>query len=268
MKKLTIMIPSSLTIGCADERIRAYRVGQVARAASIFGVDEIVIYRDRSFDDATFIRELLEYANCPPHLKRHLFPISKNLKFAGIIPPLQTPSHPQRKSIRVGEFRMGLVKGENVDIGVGRLAVIKEGAGEEGGVVTVRIRSIDPPEVEIVDPASLPCYWGYRVRVRKNLFKALRDKKLNGKVIFTSKTGDTVDIELLSDLKDYVELERIVFVFGSPNRGIDEILRDDEHSMAEFGYPVINVVKQQGTATVRLEEALVATLTICNQFMN
>ncbi|RLG32829.1 hypothetical protein DRN98_04745 [Methanosarcinales archaeon] len=268
MKKITILIPSSLTMEIADEKIRAYRVGQIARAASIFRVDEIVIYRDRSFDDTAFIRELLEYANCPPHLKRQLFPISKNLRFAGIIPPLQTPSHPQHKSIEVGEFRMGLVKGRNVDIGLNELAVIKKGTGEEAGVVTVRITSIDPPEVEIVDPASIPCYWGYRVRVRKSLFKALRDRKLNGRVIFTSKTGDIVDIALLKDLKEYVDLDRIVLVFGSPSRGIEEILRDDNHTMAEFGYPVINVVKQQGTATVRLEEALVATLTICNLFLS
>ena len=262
------MIPSSLTIESSDPRIKAYKVGQIARAASIFRVDEIVIYRDRDFNDAAFMRDILEYANCPPYLKRHLFPISENLKFAGLIPPLKTPSHPPSKVLKVGEFRMGFLKGKKVDIGVDKKATIKGDLtkGEEGEV-TVRIDSLNPLEVEIVDPVEVPFYWGYRVRLRKSLFKALRDKKLDQKIIFTSVKGKIVDTALLEDLKTYIDEKGVVFVFGSPKKGFDEILIDERHSINEFNYPVINVVKEQGTATVRMEEALVATLTIYNGFL-
>mgnify|MGYP003887567263 CR=1 FL=1 len=48
---------------------------------------------------------------------------------------------------------------------------------------------------------------------------------------------------------------------------MDEILKDEGHSIEEFDHPVINVIKDQGTATVRVEEALIATLTIYNNFL-
>jgi len=267
VKKLKIMIPSSLTIESSDPRIRAYKVGQVARAASIFRVDEIIIYRDRDFNDAAFIRDILEYANCPPHLKRHLFPISANLKFAGVIPPLKTPSHPKSKVIEIGEFRMGFLRGEKVDIGVNELASISGGSKTTEKLVTVRIVSCTPLEVEIIDPDDVPFYWGYRVRLRKSLFKALRDRKIGEKVIFTSRKGRVIDSKFLENLKGYIDERGVVFVFGSPKKGVDEILMDEKHSIEEFNYPVINVVKEQGTATVRMEEALIATLTIYNGFL-
>ncbi|OFV66020.1 MAG: protein containing DUF171 [Candidatus Syntrophoarchaeum butanivorans] len=266
VNKLTIMLPSSLTVESSDPRIKTYKVGQIARAASIFRVNEIIIYRDHVYDDAGFIRDILEYANCPPHLKRHLFPISENLRFAGVIPPLQTPSHPQSKVVKVGEYRMGFAKGEKVDIGIDKPARISRDSRVEKGFVTVRVTSCKPPEVEIIDPQDVPFFWGYQVKSRKSLFKALRDKRIE-KVIFTSRKGKVVDVPLLNELKSYIHGQGVAFVFGSPKKGVDEILKDEGHSIEEFDHPVINVIKDQGTATVRVEEALIATLTIYNNFL-
>jgi hypothetical protein len=58
----------------ADMRIRTLKVGTIARAAAVFRVDRIVIYRDREFDDSRFISRVLQYAETPQYLRKRLFP--------------------------------------------------------------------------------------------------------------------------------------------------------------------------------------------------
>ncbi|MHC1579550.1 MAG: putative RNA uridine N3 methyltransferase, partial [Candidatus Alkanophagales archaeon] len=93
-KMLSILIPSSLTMDTADMKLKTYKVGQVARAASIFCVDEIVIYKDREYDDSRFIERVLRYAETPQYLRKRLFGLEPELRFAGVIPPLRTRHHP------------------------------------------------------------------------------------------------------------------------------------------------------------------------------
>ena len=91
---LSILIPSSLTSESKDPRIKTYKVGQIARLASIFRVDKIIIYKDPEYDDSKFIDLVLRYAETPQYLRKQLFPLRDELKYVGVIPPLRTPHHP------------------------------------------------------------------------------------------------------------------------------------------------------------------------------
>lgn len=51
---LSIFIPDSLTAETKDLKIKTYKVGLIARAASIFGVKRIVIYRDGADGEARY----------------------------------------------------------------------------------------------------------------------------------------------------------------------------------------------------------------------
>jgi hypothetical protein len=61
-----------------------------------------------------------------------------------------------------------------------------------------------------------------------------------------------------------IRRKNVTFVFGSPTRGVREILEDEGLSPENFSPLIINMVPEQGTATVRVEEALIATLSIYN----
>ena len=67
--------------------------GQIARAATVFRIDEVVVFDstlasenrgtgDREESGARFLVRILEYLETPQYLRRRLFPMHKNLKFA------------------------------------------------------------------------------------------------------------------------------------------------------------------------------------------
>ena len=130
-KQMTIFIPSSFLSETKDLKLRTYKVGLIGRSAALFRVTKIVIYSDN--DDskgAKFISDILTYMNTPQYLRKQVFPITKELRYVGILPPLRTPHHPTGE-LRAGDYRQGLTtkrtkKGTVVDIGADSLALTKE----------------------------------------------------------------------------------------------------------------------------------------------
>lgn len=102
---------------------RTSLAGYIARALSVFCVDEIVIFSDGhgqnnpnkrqhnrthsyshqqdpsedgytgTSDPDSFLIHLLSYLETPPHLRKHLFPLHPNLRTAGTLPSLDLPHH-------------------------------------------------------------------------------------------------------------------------------------------------------------------------------
>jgi predicted SPOUT superfamily RNA methylase MTH1 len=58
--------------------------------------------------------------------------------------------------------------------------------------------------------------------------------------------------------------QRVLVAFGAPSRGLHEIAEDESLKLADLVDFVVNTVPNQGTATVRTEEALLASLAILN----
>jgi predicted SPOUT superfamily RNA methylase MTH1 len=70
--------------------------GQIARAATVFRIDEVVVFDsnssvENSGDDvesgARFLVRILQYLETPQYLRRRLFPMHNNLKF--VVRPLK-----------------------------------------------------------------------------------------------------------------------------------------------------------------------------------
>ncbi len=247
-----IAIPSSALLNERDPKIKAYKVGQIARAASIFRVDEILIYRDPRLDESDYISSLLEYAVTPQYLRKSLIPIKHSLKYAGVLPPLKIPSH-KPKTLKTGEVREGVIRRVGpdgtrwVDIGYKALALLKGCNLERGARVTVRVCSKKPLVVEVENPRE---YWGYRVRVVE-----LADMFNREEVVVTSRRGKVPSLKELKDVKNPV------FVFGNPKEGVQEIA---ERLGVKLTGKVWNLVPDQGTETVRVEEAVLACLSVYN----
>ena len=111
-RERAILIPSSLTMESRDRRESTLKVGQIARAAAVFRMNRIVIYRDPEFNDSRFITMVLRYMDTPQYLRRMLIPRREELRHVGMLPPLRTPHHPinsKSESLKIGEFRVGAV---------------------------------------------------------------------------------------------------------------------------------------------------------------
>lgn len=265
----TILIPSSTTMESRDERIRTLKVGTIARAAAVFRVDRIVIYRDAEFDDSRFISRVLQYAETPQYLRKRLFPRERDLRYVGILPPLRTPHHPTSSKVstlKVGEFRVGLVvdevgsdNGAWVDIGVERPLPLKTARRYKVGQrLNVRVFSLKPLAAEPVDRSEIPHYWGYETEVIPNLDEHVSSTK--SLVVVTSRRGTPATPDLLRQTVRQGHRRGLDVVFGSPARGVDAFLSSETME----GCCVINTIPHQGTETVRLEEAIVATLAQVN----
>jgi predicted SPOUT superfamily RNA methylase MTH1 len=265
----TILIPSSTTMESRDERIRTLKVGTIARAAAVFRVDRIVIYRDAEFDDSRFISRVLQYAETPQYLRKRLFPRERDLRYVGILPPLRTPHHPTSSKVstlKVGEFRVGLVvdevgsdNGAWVDIGVECPLPLKTARRfRVGQRLNVRVFSLKPLAAEPVDRSEIPHYWGYETEVIPNLDGHIRSTE--SLVVATSRQGTPATPDLLAQTVRQGRKRGLEVVFGSPARGVDAFLSSETME----GCCVINTIPHQGTETVRLEEAIVATLSQVN----
>ena len=277
-KKKSIAIPTSVISDTPHLREKTSKIGQIGRAAAIFKIDEIIIYPDNpkraeQRKDTDLIALLLKYMETPQYLRKRLFKLDPQLQFAGILPPLRTPHHPlnrKAKKLKVGEYREGVIlsrakEGLLVDIGVEHPALMRETSWALGKRLTLQIVNVgERVEVQGASRDDIPSYWGYTVTVENHSFGKLIESGKFDLTIATSKLGaDFMDVagEMSEEWKKSLH---ILVAFGAPTRGLHEIVKDEGANLDDVADFVVNTVSEQGTATVRTEEALLATLAIFN----
>jgi predicted SPOUT superfamily RNA methylase MTH1 len=277
-KKLTIAIPASVISDTPHLREKTSKIGLIGRAAAIFRVDEIIVYPDGSGkgkqkSEADLIAVLLEYMETPQYLRKRLFKLEPRLRFAGVLPPLRTPHHPlNRKSedLKVGEYREGVTlsrakEGVLVDIGVEHPALLRETQWGLGKRLTVQIvKAGERVEVQTVTKDEIPYYWGYTVTVETHSFGRLIESGKFDLTIATSKIGARFMDVAEKIAEKWKKANCTLVAFGAPTRGLHEIVKDEGANLHDIVDFVVNTVPEQGTETVRTEEALLASLAIFN----
>jgi predicted SPOUT superfamily RNA methylase MTH1 len=276
-KKLSIAIPASIVSDVPHLREKTSKIGFIGRAAGIFMVDEIIIYLDNPCvnqkADMDLIATLLSYMETPQYLRKKLFGLRPELRYAGVLPPLRTPHHPLNrkiKSLKVGEYREGVTLSKTkavvlVDVGVEQPAFISNARLPIGKRVTVRITKVDKRvEAELASRNEIPEYWGYIVTAEKLSFRKMVKTRGFGLTFATSKYG----VPLFNVAEEIAERWRkagtILVAFGAPTQGLYEIVEQDGFDLEEIVDFVVNTVPMQGTETIRTEEALVASLAVLN----
>jgi len=274
-RRVAIAIPSSLVSDTPHLREKTVRVGLLARAAAIFRVDEVVIYaQDPKTDreEADFLRRILLYLETPQYLRKRMFPLSPEMRYVGVLPPLRTPHHPleTRGQVESTIYREGLVlysekDSATVDIGRARPIRIKGHRLQAGRRVTLKIEKVVEGErFSVVSRDDVPFYWGYEVFSSGGTLGETLRRRLDELVIMTSKHGRPI-LEELTNLRRKVKAaSRVMIVFGSPREGVREILAREDLKPEDLSELVLNTIPLQGTETVRTEEAVYATLTILN----
>ncbi|XP_057658865.1 putative methyltransferase C9orf114 [Diorhabda carinulata] len=297
---LSIAVPGSILENAQSQELRTYVAGQIARAACIFQIDEIIIFDDygdeASAKKSTLDNEnggvsarhsciqlgrILQYLECPQYLRKHFFPIHKDLKFCGLLNPLNAPHHlaPNEEFL----FREGVVlnkpskNGKGSFINVGLLKEVHTDKLLTPGIrCTVRLdlkeQSNKKLKGTVVSP-SVPrketgVYWGYTVRIATNLSKVFTQcpyKEGYDLSIGTSDKGESVDEFACPSYK------HLLIVFGGV-RGLemalenDPVLDADDPKLLFDSY--LNTVPGQGSKTIRTEEAVLISLSALRSKLN
>ena len=266
---LSIAIPDSSLKDETTQVNKTRKISIIARACAIFKVKEIFIYKEKNYNgsDSILLSTLLKYLETPQYFRKQLFPKMNILKYAGVLYPLKIQNHLKNsdpKKIQVGDMRDAIIinyKGKKfVDVGINQLIPFF-GKEKYGTRIAAQIKTIHPKfSVKIIPKKEVTEYWGYKVKEGSNLFTLLTS--WNGNIILTSRKGKILT-------KSYTEKHGLfdmdtLIVFGSTEKGVHEILGNNIRKIQNA--KIFNFFPNQATETVRLEEAILGTLSILNFF--
>lgn len=267
---VSVLVPSSLTRETTDKRAATRKLGAIARAAVIFRVDRLIVFPDRDGEehhDGGFVDTVLRYAATPPYLRKEVWGTRDELEYAGVLPPLHAMSRTGSGSDDPGSLRQGLVTEVGPDgrvwVNCGLQHPISLPTPENRAVgvgerVTVRISSRSPVRAKLVDEPPP----GFVVD-RADLSTAL-SRTDAGLRIAASRYGEVLTVGTLETLVDLTDDSGLTVAFGAPKRGLPAILGCDPEEVPDAGPPGfdrwVNTIPNQGSETVRTEEAVFATL--------
>ncbi len=262
-KKLAVALPDTVLEERDSLREKTVKVGTIARACSIYGVDIIQVFReDKRRGEPTLIRKVLEYLETPQYLRRRLYSLDESLKYAGLLPPLRIPSHKAKvpvEKLTVGEFREGVTNPDGtVDIGLDKNPRLM-GRTAANRRVTVRISSLTPLTAEVTGRDQVNEYWGYEVE-GGTIEDVLADQRFALKIA-TSRYGNTLQSQIFKMRESILKAGSVKMIFGSPSRGLFDIVGKELSHRVDFA---VNLFAEQHVETVRTEEAIYAGLNLVN----
>lgn len=262
-KKLGIAIPDTVLEENGSLREKTVKLGTIARACAIYGVDVVQVFKDdRGRGEPKLVKKVLEYLETPQYLRRKIYPLDETLRYAGLLPPLRIPSHKPKvpiEKLAVGEIREGVTNADGgVDVGLDRPLRVKEKIGANRRV-TVRVISKGPIVVELIKREDVHEYWGYSVEIR-SIEEVTSDARF-GLKIATSRFGNALQSQVYLLRESLLKASSALLLFGSPSRGLFDMVGPDLTKKVNF---VLNLFTDQQVETVRTEEAVFAALNLVN----
>ena len=258
-KRLAVSIPDSVLEDKESLRDKTSKLGQIARACAIYGVDIVEVFRDTNANgEGKLICKVLEYLETPQYLRRRLYPLDESLKFAGTLPPLRIPSHKPKVPVgglKPGEVREGIANGDgSVDIGLDEGPKLV-GLARQGERVTVKVTSVRPLVAERIPKEKTGAYWGYALEERSK-DQVVEDARFEVKVA-TSRFGTPL-VDAIRPVREKLRRsDSVKLIFGSPSKGLFDLFGRD---LATRVSAVVNLFPRQQVETVRTEEAIFAGL--------
>ncbi|KAJ3089773.1 hypothetical protein HK102_005536 [Quaeritorhiza haematococci] len=247
-------------------------------------------------DPNLFLARVLQYLETPQYLRKALFPVHRDLRYAGLLNPIDCPHHVRIDDISL--FREGVTldryssKKSLVDCGM-RKEVQIDRALQPGIRVTVQL---DVESVQdymngsgggirgtVVSPKApretYGLYWGYNVRLASSISRVFSESPFEDGydlTIGTSERGQNIDTLKASvegdegetgdgARKSFPRFRHLLIVFGGV-KGIEAAIETDEELKissddAEALFDLwINTCPAQGSRTIRSEEAILITM--------
>lgn len=284
---ISIAVPGSILSNAQTAELRAYVAGQIARAACIYRVSEVIVFDDVGSQNNNAIRKpgedrcaqfcrLLQYLECPQYLRKHFFPLHKDLQYAGIMNPLDAPHHLRQSDDF--PFREGVVSHHLLKQGKGsfvNVGLIRDVGVDRALVPDIRVTVKLLPQKEgtkkrfgvIVPPTQpteeLGVYWGYKVRFAPSLSDVFTKAPYEEGYDLTIGTSDKgKPIEECED-SEFIDFKHMLLVFGGL-AGLEAALECDENldidDVTLLFDKYLNTCPDQGSRTIRTEEAVLISL--------
>lgn len=268
----SILIPYSYAFDAPSLREATNRIGFLGRVLAAFRIEKLVIYQDRDGAEyrrnALLVKEILDYLCTAPYLRRRIYTIRPSLRYAGLLPPLNIPTHPDVEDIRTDgiHYRQALVTAS------GHTSVLDAGLRKEvrigrrlsrGSRVVLRVYvGRGRHEFQLLPPSSREVYNGFTTKIAGSLHDVVAEYSFR---IATSRAGEDVRAALPT-LMPRIKAEKTCIAFGASDRGLREIVAAVGKSLENLFDVVVNTVPGQGVRTVRTEEAVAYTLAILNLY--
>nr|XP_032832330.1 putative methyltransferase C9orf114 homolog isoform X2 [Petromyzon marinus] len=243
---VSLALPGSILENAQSAELRSYLAGQVARALTIFAVDEVVVFDEQGADrkgaegespgagkhghGSVQLARILQYLECPQYLRKAFFPKHKDLQYAGLLNPVDSPHHMRRDE--ESPYREGVVLEQHGAPGASASASANCGLYKEvtidrklqpGTRVTVQMEGNSAGRVVAphVPRTRAGIYWGYTVRLASGLGDVFTGCPFKGGydlTIGTSERGTSVDDVSLPPFRDWSRAWRATGGFASPSR--------------------------------------------------
>ncbi|XP_053709699.1 putative methyltransferase C9orf114 homolog [Synchiropus splendidus] len=287
---VSVALPGSVLDNAQSAELRTYLAGQIARACVVFSVDEIVVFDEQGEDvqsvEGEFkgvgkkghaciqLARVLQYLECPQYLRKSFFPMHKDLQYAGLCNPLDSPHH--MRMDEQSDYREGVVvdrptksgKGSFVNCGM-RKEVRIDKQLQAGLRVTVQLNKQQNTDSKVfkgvVVAPHVPrsrggLYWGYSVRLASCLSAVFSESPYEegyDLTVGTSEKGSNVDQSQLSPFK------HLLVVFGGL-RGLEASVDADQNldvtDPSVLFDLYLNTCPGQGSRTIRTEEAILISM--------
>ncbi|KNC86351.1 hypothetical protein SARC_01510 [Sphaeroforma arctica JP610] len=305
---VSIALPGSIVANAQSPELKTYLAGQVARAVTVFEIDEVVIFNEDlkqdageptkkkgkeitgQFEGATiktdpnlFLARVLQYLETPQYLRKAFFPVHRDLTYAGLLNPLDAPHHMRKDA--VAHYREGVTlarpvkKGQGSLVDCGMWQQVKIDRHIQPGVrVTVKMQ--DPhgakpgkhPKGTVVKPSApreeAGLYWGYTTRIANTMADIWSECPYKEGYDLT--VGTSENGENIHEL-ELPQANHILIVFGGL-AGLESAL-DVDHSLGSAEAPdlfdyYVNTCPNQGSRTIRTEEAILVTMSALRSKIN
>ncbi|KAL3693809.1 hypothetical protein R1sor_007460 [Riccia sorocarpa] len=267
--------------------------GQIARAAAIFRIDEIVVYDDseksaklsaksRKWNECAadtggaFLARLLQFLETPQYLRKSLYTMHPSLKYAGMLPPIDPPHHlrqsewlPYREGVVLekrpddgGSFvNVGIIKDVRISQFIKAGTRVTVAMGEDSSYKRLfgkKLKAVPPTEPR----EKMGLYWGFSVRLASSLSAVFTECPFEDGYDHTIGTSEHGEQPNPTDL-EIPPFRHLLVVFGGVT-GLEHSLREDSSlEVEEVSYlfdRYLNVCPEQGSRTIRTEEAILIAL--------
>ncbi|XP_075231537.1 28S rRNA (uridine-N(3))-methyltransferase [Lycorma delicatula] len=295
LRTISIAVPGSILENAQSVELKTYVAGQIARAACIYNIDEVIVFNDKGEGNDNKVKVLteknknraclqlariLQYLECPQYLRRHIFPIHNDLQYAGLLNPLDAPHHLRQQD--EFPFREGIVSGvpikkkhgSYVNVGLNKDVRVDKVLTPKLRVTVKLLQSKDGSKIQygtVVPPSQpkleLGVYWGYTVRLADSLSEVFMNTPYKNGYDLTVGTSDKgFSVDKLFDNKEdnkQKDYKHCLIVFGGVD-GLETALEcDDKLSVDDVSLlfdMYVNTCPKQGSRTIRTEEAILISL--------
>lgn len=278
--KIIIVLPDSFLENESTLFLKTLKIGILARLFSIFRINQIIFYNDNAnSEDLKISQEIFKFLSLAPYLRKENKK-NKYLQFSAILPPLQTPNQInydigdhiikeslvlESKKLSNNTYSLLLDIGENKPLSI--LIHNETKQINNGTILPLKINKTNRT-IEFFNISNV--FWKYNIKFTEESLDVFLNHidTTENIIIAASKYGEGFSINHYMKIKKHFEDCKSIYLLIGPTKGsFKQYLIQKAFDISKINY-WINFIENQGTKTVKIEEAISSALSILNLFQN